>query len=914
MPAVDSEIPSRWGLGGDFTLWWSGNSQHEIAIQRNDTLIWSTSKDYSFVSASSGDDVFAGESGNFMITEVDDNKCEGLAVEELEYVPWNNSLTCNSVAVRGQLLDCGSAGGNFSAYFWVPRDLPDRIAFQVDVASSGGGASAAFTKTHLTFRSHADEDFYGLGAQASFASLKNLSVPVFSREQGVGRGDEPTTQIQDFVAFFAGGDRFTTYTAIPQYVSTDAKAFYLEDARTAYASFDFTRADAVTVRYGGPSVSGQFLRADAMLEAVGRTTDYVGRMRPLPRWVDDGAIVGIQGGQGKVERVVNAASDADCPVVGVWLQDWCGTPTGINISRLWWNWESDAALYPQWPAFVQRLRDRYAVRTLTYLNPFLANVSTKADGVRRSLLDEARAASYLVRNATTRDAALVPNGPGIEAGILDLRNGAARRWFARVLVDQVWSANISGFMCDFGEYTPVTSDTRFGDDDDGAAPSSSSSSSSSSSLSPLVYHNRYPRDWASFQQDVLKALPRSPASASASREDDAVIFHRSAALGAGRSMNLFWAGDQSIAWARNDGIKSVVSILGHMGASGYAHAHSDVGGYTSTFVLPNAANPYGAVGRTAELLGRWGELAAVSSAVFRSHEGNIPGINAQAYTNASTMAWYAHSARLFRALGPYRRRVLDGECATNGWPLLRLPVLHHPRDARARRIGFESFFLGPDLYVAPVLDPGVTEVKVYLPGSTKDSYTHVWSGVTFAGGDDATVEAPWGKPAVFVVNHAATPELSSLMDFVRKENGTLAKRHQPACHPPTARVSTQRRGAGTSGQALHRPPSYPRSRLKRKNMETSAMPPARTELRPQASKRRLAAAASGVPSRGVLGCAASAAMVSISERKCSAKGPSKAAMSSRSRVAESRAGVALTLSRYSWKSLSAGRNASSNFC
>ncbi|GJN74019.1 hypothetical protein PLICBS_008103 [Purpureocillium lilacinum] len=762
--AAGSGIPSRWGLGNDFTLSWSGGSSQEIVIRRNDTSIWSTSKDHSFVSATSGDDIFAGESGNFKITQVDNDKCNGLDVTELLYVPWNNSLTCHSVAMRGQLLDCGSedgsVGGNFSAYFWVPQDLPDRVAFQVDVAST---SKAPFTKTHLTFNSHANEDFYGLGAQASFASLKNRSVPIFSREQGVGRGDEPTTQIQNIVGFFAGGDRFTTYTAIPQYVSTDGKAFYLEDSRTAYANFDFTRADSVTVRYNGLSVSGQFLLADGMLDAVGKTTDYVGKMRSLPRWVDDGAIMGIQGGQDKVERIIKEARDADCPVVGVWLQDWTGTrlqatPTGINISRLWWNWESDEALYPQWPTFVQNLRDQYSVRTLSYLNPFLANVSTKADGFRRSLFDEGRHASYLVRNLTTRDVAIVPSGPGIEAGILDLRNAAARRWFARVLTDQVWNANISGFMCDFGEYTPVTRDTGFGDDD------------AAVSLDPLVYHNRYPRDWASFQQDVLKSLPRS-----AERAADALIFHRSASLGAGRSMNLFWAGDQSIAWARNDGIKSVVSILGHMGVSGYAHAHSDVGGYTSTFVLPNAEYPYGAIGRTAELLGRWGELAAVSSAVFRSHEGNIPGINAQAYTNGSTLAWYAHSARLFRALGPYRRHVLDGECATKGWPLLRLPVLHHPNDRRARSIGYESFFLGPDLYVAPVLDPGVKAVKVYLPGSFKDSYTHIWSGATFSGGVDVTVDAPWGKPAVFVVNHAATTGLSNLMDFVRKENDTVIK-------------------------------------------------------------------------------------------------------------------------------------------
>ncbi len=46
---------------------------------------------------------------------------------------------------------------------------------------------------------------------------------------------------------------------------------------------------------------------DLIFDAVGKTTDYVGKMRSLPRWVDDGAIMGIQGGQGKVERIIKEA-------------------------------------------------------------------------------------------------------------------------------------------------------------------------------------------------------------------------------------------------------------------------------------------------------------------------------------------------------------------------------------------------------------------------------------------------------------------------------------------------------------------------------------------------------------------------------------------------------------------------------
>lgn len=413
----------------------------------------------------------------------------------------------------------------------------------------------------------------------------------------------------------------------------------------------------------------------------------------------------------------------------------------LNISRLWWNWENDAKLYPTWKKFVQDLRDDHNIRTLSYINPFLANVSTKPDGYRRDLFLEATKARYMIQNATTNDTSIVSSGSGIEAGILDLTNPATQSWFRDVLVEQVWSANISGYMCDFGEYTPVSSDTRF----------------ANKRVNALFYHNEYPRDWATLHHSLAKRV---------SGFTDAIIFHRSSSMGANRFMNLYWAGDQNTNWGLNDGIKSAVTVMGHMGLSGYAHGHMEIGGYTTTW------DNNGVVNRSAELLGRWGELAAVSSVVFRSHEGNVPQVNAQFYSNSSTYAYYAYNAQMFRSLAAYRRQILDTESKNLGWPLLRMPVIYHPGDARARTISYESFFLGADLYVAPVLDPGRLGVKVYFPGKN-ETYMHVWSGRTYLGGQTAHVSAPYGKPAVFIVGQPKHNALNGFLDFVQQHNRTI---------------------------------------------------------------------------------------------------------------------------------------------
>ncbi|CAL5867105.1 uncharacterized protein PFLUO_LOCUS1317 [Penicillium psychrofluorescens] len=415
----------------------------------------------------------------------------------------------------------------------------------------------------------------------------------------------------------------------------------------------------------------------------------------------------------------------------------------LNVSRLWWNWEYDTDLYPTWDKFVQDLRDYYGVRTLSYINPFLANVSTKSDGYRRNLYLEATEKGYMIQNSTTNGTSIISSGPGLDAGILDLTNPSTRSWFKHVLMEQVWNANISGYMCDFGEYTPVLADTRF----------------ANKSVDPFFYHNEYPRDWATLHHSLRTEIPQV---------SDAIIFHRSASLGQNRHMNLFWAGDQDTTWGVNDGIKSAVTVLGHMGMSGFAHGHVEIGGYTTTW------DSFGIVNRSAELLGRWGELAAVSSAVFRSHEGSVPQVNTQFYTNTSTFDYFAYNARMFSSLATYRRRILDTESKPYGWPLLRMPVVYHPDDVTARHISYQSFFLGPDLYVAPVLDPGATAVQVYLPGRN-ETYTHVWSARTYPGGQSITVGAPYGKPAVFIVGNRKHSDLDPFLKFVHEENSTTIR-------------------------------------------------------------------------------------------------------------------------------------------
>lgn len=92
------------------------------------------------------------------------------------------------------------------------------------------------------------------------------------------------------------------------------------------------------------------------------------------------------------------------------------------------------------------------MRTLSYINVFLANVSTKPDGFHRNLYDEAAALDYFVQNTTTNELSIISSGPGLNAGIIDLTNQDFIEWFRDVMRTQVYNGNISGFMSDFGKF------------------------------------------------------------------------------------------------------------------------------------------------------------------------------------------------------------------------------------------------------------------------------------------------------------------------------------------------------------------------------------------------------------------------------------------------------------------------------
>ena len=651
---VSAAAEGRWRLG-PFTARLTADGLRVTADGRE---LWSSAPD-GFVAAGAGDPGIVDGGGGFYGIDARFSDC------------WRRQSVTSAVRRGGAVVLGGRVTGSHGSIGYTATLSPASARrLRLTVRLQGDAADAI----ELASGSARDESVHGFGAQTRW-NLKGATVPVLSREQGVGRGDPGITESQDALTPPQGGDESATYAVVPQYLTSRNRGLFLTD--TEYSAFDLRSTRAIRTQLWSRTLHAQILRGGSPAALIRAYTQYAGRMRPMPAWVDRGAIVGIQGGTDVVRQRVAQLQAAGVPLAGVWLQDWVGQRVTSFGSRLLWNWTLNTARYAGWEQMVADFR-KQGIRVMTYINPMLADAAG-IPGPERNLYAEALARGYVIRTAAG-DPYIVNQG-GFDAALIDLTSPAARAWTRGVLRDMAGKFGASGWMADFAEQTPFAG--RFANGASGA-----------------TEHNRFPDRWSSIQASALAGLP------------DVVDFHRAAFTTSPRSARLFWMGDQTVNWSRRDGMESALTGMLSGGMSGFALNHSDTGGYTTLADPP--------VQRTAELLERWSEMNAFGGAMFRTHEGNRPQLNVQPYSSPAIAAAFARWARVFRALAPYRQR-LERRAHRTGVPIVRPLWMSDPGLGGVSA----AFTLGRAVLVAPAFAPGATRTTVPLPDGR---WAHVWSG------------------------------------------------------------------------------------------------------------------------------------------------------------------------------------------
>lgn len=591
------------------------------------------------------------------------------------------------LVLRGRLSGSGAAA---SYVVDLRADGPQRLRIRLHV----DGVDATVLRLGAT----PGEAVHGLGEQFTAFDLRGRFVPVVAREQGIGRGRQPITTLAELAAG-QGGDATSTYTAIPFFATSALRALAVDTYD--YVAVDLRPADRFDVTTWSPDVTATLYRGASPAGLLAAHTADTGRMRVLPAWTRDGAIVAVQGGTAAVLREVDRLTAAGARLSGVWLEDWTGRRTTSFGTRAWWDWRLDPAWFPHWQQLVAGLHAR-GIRVLTYVNPMLV----PRPGTPGDLYAAARARGYLVTHADGSPY-LVDEGD-FRAAMVDLSNPAAVAWFRDVIARQVAGIGADGWMADYGEDLPYDAHLAGG--------------------SPADWHDRWPDAWAALNH----------AACVAAGKPDCVYFMRTAGLHTAGIAPLFWAGDQTVTWDAQDGLRSAVHGVLAAGVSGMTLDHTDVGGYTTL------VEPLVGFRRGPELLDRWAELAAWGP-VMRTHEGNLPDRNAQVWDPA-VLPHFVRATQVYAALAPYRA-VVERQTAAQGLPAWRHTWLVAPGSPAAG--DDDQFFFGGDFLVAPVMTPGARSVSAYLPAGR---WVHLWTGRVYGDPRAATrvtVAAPIGEPGVF---------------------------------------------------------------------------------------------------------------------------------------------------------------------
>ena len=214
---------------------------------------------------------------------------------------------------------------------------------------------------------------------------------------------------------------------------------------------------------------------------------------------------------------------------------------------------------------------------------------------------------------------------------------------------------------------------------------------------------------------------------------DGMVLSRDTWVGGGPMGAAVWSGDIYSTFAE---LRRQVLVSQNVALSGIYHWTTDVAGFIG-----------GSLGNSTfeELAVRWFQFGAFCP-IFRTHGDRWPGLPDDPVcgsTGGHTEVWYfQHAAliedtlRLRESLRPYVEHHLQ-LAATLGRPLLQPMFYAFPDvDCYAAQ---EQFMSGRKWLVAPVLEEGATQRRVYLPAVTADAVDRLRASHAALGG--ASIEA-----------------------------------------------------------------------------------------------------------------------------------------------------------------------------
>ena len=241
------------------------------------------------------------------------------------------------------------------------------------------------------------------------------------------------------------------------------------------------------------------------------------------------------------------------------------------------------------------------------------------------------------------------------------------------LLQAAVGAGYDGWMEDFGEYGPP--DAVYSDGTHG-----------------MVEHNPYVRQYHCAAYEKTRDHP-----------GPVIRFVRSGYTGSAACSPVVWGGDPSTSWGF-DGLLSSVRNGISMGLSGVGIWGSDIGGFfgiTSPELSP-------------ELSARWVQFGAFSGVMRNEADGySISEEHRPQVIDPDQIDNWRRYSKIRTQLYPYISSTA-WQYRETGMPMMRAMLLDFPADPKVASLD-DQYMLGPDLLVAPVVEPGQTSRSLYVP-------------------------------------------------------------------------------------------------------------------------------------------------------------------------------------------------------
>jgi len=602
--------------------------------------------------------------------------------------------------------------------------------------SAPGGAG-------VRFRLAPGERLYGTGSRALPVDRRGYRLELYNQAHYGSQNNEPNLNI-----------------TLPTVLSSRGYMLFFDNHAPGY--LDLGKADKDVLEYGGEgltSLSYFVITGRNQAEILDRYTALTGRQPLPPRWA-----------LGLIQSRFGYKSDVEMQSVASRMRRE-GFPLDALVLDLYWfggikkqgNLSWDKANFPD-PAGMMSSLNKQGVKTILISEPYVMRTSHNDSTVRTQGLVGTTAAGqpFTVSSFWA--------GP---ASILDVFKPAARSWlwgYYRTLRNQ----GAAGWWSDLGE------------------PENHPEAMQHVAGPARAVHNAYGQSWASiFTEGYARDFP------------DERVFNlaRSGWAGMQRNSVFPWSGDINRSWS---GYRAQVPVMVGMGQGGVGYMHSDAGGFCVGGIDP-------------ELYTRWLQMASLCP-ILRPHGEGVPPepyyypdpykssvreavkLRYQLLPYLYTLAWQntTHGLPLVRATDyEYNYELSDGKRGLGNGAQAATPqfITHNSKFI----ISSDQYLLGPNLLVAPVLNPSQRRRNVVLPsGNWIDFYTNL----TYAG-STVGVPAPLAHTPLLVRAGAFLPMTAYRSSTAQCRPDTLLLRYYP---DPSASESefTMYDDDGHSAQALAR--------------------------------------------------------------------------------------------------------------